>query len=367
MERVPEASARNRLRAPENKERNEPFHASLSSQPDGSPETTRHERSGIEELISQPLEGNSPNSDANKPVQNDSLRHLPRTEAIASFNIFPSSPKQFADFDFDMLFSNDAPVDSDIDQSSWQLVSGGVEACDGASEYQNSLHLQPSENPDPATLDLPVDLNIRPDLLVLQNHQILASESPKLRSPVDTWTLPLDLSCSSADRQGGFSLYQLPRIHNDSPENIALLFDRRICEVLSIKEDPTGNPWRTIVWPLAREHAALYHAVAAVSCYARWGNFHDSRKPIEPTCVDLHLAHFGPLPLPAMQSPMQHHPPSQPQTAAYWEEDLELNTLDGVHDNPSHHMDSSANSVSLPLSRRMLWDDWIGRLASRDY
>ncbi|KAM6514843.1 hypothetical protein FSOLCH5_009079 [Fusarium solani] len=46
-----------------------------------------------------------------------------------------------------------------------------------------------------------------------------------------------------------------------------MLYDNRICEILYIKDDPTGNPWRKVVWPLAKDHPALYHAIAAMTCF----------------------------------------------------------------------------------------------------
>ncbi|KAF5602460.1 c6 zinc finger domain-containing protein [Fusarium pseudocircinatum] len=62
-------------------------------------------------------------------------------------------------------------------------------------------------------------------------------------------------------------VYKVPQLDSDSPENISVLFDRRICEVLCIKDSSTGNPWRKIVWPMAKEHTALYHAIAAMTCF----------------------------------------------------------------------------------------------------
>ncbi|EXJ60456.1 hypothetical protein A1O7_04609 [Cladophialophora yegresii CBS 114405] len=49
-------------------------------------------------------------------------------------------------------------------------------------------------------------------------------------------------------------------------ETIQQLFENRTCGILSIKEDQTRNPWRTLVWPLATHCTALYHALAAMAC-----------------------------------------------------------------------------------------------------
>ncbi|EWG48623.1 hypothetical protein FVEG_08327 [Fusarium verticillioides 7600] len=72
-------------------------------------------------------------------------------------------------------------------------------------------------------------------------------------------------------------VYKVPQLHSDSPENISVLFDRRICEVLCIKDSSTGNPWRKIVWPMAKEHTALYHAIAAMTCFQGFNNLPQHR------------------------------------------------------------------------------------------
>ncbi|CAM1508035.1 Fc.00g048830.m01.CDS01 [Cosmosporella sp. VM-42] len=114
--------------------------------------------------------------------------------------------------------------------------------------------------------------NIQPEALPHNENEDSASRSNDLGLDDEIWTSSLDLTPFSPNSLGingpsMFSLYQQPRIQDDSPECIALLFDRRICEVLCIREDPTDNPWRKIVWPLAKDHAALYHAVAAMTCF----------------------------------------------------------------------------------------------------
>ncbi|KAF5683477.1 c6 zinc finger domain-containing protein [Fusarium circinatum] len=74
-------------------------------------------------------------------------------------------------------------------------------------------------------------------------------------------------SPSSSKTHPRSPLYRVPQLDSDSPENISVLFDRRICEVLCIKDSSSGNPWRKIVWPMAKEHTALYHALAAMTCF----------------------------------------------------------------------------------------------------
>lgn len=44
-------------------------------------------------------------------------------------------------------------------------------------------------------------------------------------------------------------------------------FDRLTCGILSIMDGPHENPWRGLVWPLAQQSPALYHAVTAMTAF----------------------------------------------------------------------------------------------------
>jgi Fungal specific transcription factor domain len=68
------------------------------------------------------------------------------------------------------------------------------------------------------------------------------------------------------------TLFGQPRLPSNSPEMLMARFDRQTCGILSIKDGPNENPWRTLIWPLARESPALYHALSSMTA------FHLSRK-----------------------------------------------------------------------------------------
>ncbi|KAL4805874.1 fungal-specific transcription factor domain-containing protein [Aspergillus unguis] len=51
------------------------------------------------------------------------------------------------------------------------------------------------------------------------------------------------------------------------PEMLVLHFDRSTCGILSVKDGAHENPWRTLVWPLAKDTPALYHAVFALAAF----------------------------------------------------------------------------------------------------
>ncbi|KAL4758626.1 Zn(II)2Cys6 transcription factor [Aspergillus foveolatus] len=58
-----------------------------------------------------------------------------------------------------------------------------------------------------------------------------------------------------------------PALSIASPELLVLHFDRFTCGILSIKDGVRENPWRTLVWPLAKDTPALYHAVFALAAF----------------------------------------------------------------------------------------------------
>jgi hypothetical protein len=66
-------------------------------------------------------------------------------------------------------------------------------------------------------------------------------------------------------------MFVQPQFSLASPEHLTRRYDRDTCGVLSVKDGPTENPWRTLVWPLARDCPALYHAIASMT------SFHQSK------------------------------------------------------------------------------------------
>lgn len=51
----------------------------------------------------------------------------------------------------------------------------------------------------------------------------------------------------------------------DPHELVFNLFDKKTCGILSIKDGPTENPWRSIIWPLAMKNEVLFNAIAAMT------------------------------------------------------------------------------------------------------
>lgn len=95
----------------------------------------------------------------------------------------------------------------------------------------------------------------------------LDNEAWHMRIPSPT---PSNSSSSTSDSRE-LPLYTQPQFAQTSPEMLTRRFDRETCGILSVKDGPTENPWRTLVWPLARDCPALYHAIASLT------SFHQSR------------------------------------------------------------------------------------------
>lgn len=68
-------------------------------------------------------------------------------------------------------------------------------------------------------------------------------------------------------RPSFLSILHEPQLSSDSPEMLTLRFDRETCGILSVKDGPTENAWRTMVWPLAKDSSALYHAIASMTSF----------------------------------------------------------------------------------------------------
>ena len=67
-------------------------------------------------------------------------------------------------------------------------------------------------------------------------------------------------------------IYPQPFFAEDSPEMLTFRFDRLTCGILSVMDGPTENPWRNLVWPLAQQSPALYHAITAMTAFHSAGD-----------------------------------------------------------------------------------------------
>jgi len=77
---------------------------------------------------------------------------------------------------------------------------------------------------------------------------------------------PMSLNLSISD-DASQAIPQIPQDREDEAERIANLFYEQTCHTLTMDEDPEQNPWKNLIWPLAKDHPAVYHAIAAMTCF----------------------------------------------------------------------------------------------------
>jgi hypothetical protein len=115
------------------------------------------------------------------------------------------------------------------------------------------------------------DPQLEADIEEITRQQPMLSDSEMwgfLRSPQEFFRTRSRSRSRSPSRDDPFhQFYQQPTILAGSPEALMLRFDRQTCGILSIKDGPNENPWRTLIWPLAHDSPALYHAIASMTAF----------------------------------------------------------------------------------------------------
>ena len=79
--------------------------------------------------------------------------------------------------------------------------------------------------------------------------------------------LPTSSSMPSSNYSTLLPIRQQPVLPPSSAELLSMRYNLATCGILSIKDGPTENPWRTIIWPLAQQSPALYHAVISLTAF----------------------------------------------------------------------------------------------------
>ncbi|KAF8472581.1 fungal-specific transcription factor domain-containing protein [Kalaharituber pfeilii] len=72
-------------------------------------------------------------------------------------------------------------------------------------------------------------------------------------------------SSISTDSQSKQSIVR--PMNSSEPDLLMMHFDKTTCGIMSLKNGPNENPWRTLIWPMARETPALYHALSAMTAF----------------------------------------------------------------------------------------------------
>lgn len=94
-----------------------------------------------------------------------------------------------------------------------------------------------------------------PMMPISRQNSPISSNASTSTSRNDIWRGPLNY------------IYPQPHFAEDSPEMLTIRFDKLTCGILSVMDGPNENPWRTLIWPLAQQSPALYHAVSAMTAF----------------------------------------------------------------------------------------------------
>lgn len=137
---------------------------------------------------------------------------------------------------------------------------------------QSPLPYMPSGYTPPADVDGAVDDDedveeiVRSDdaMMNLDQQQRIMSNNWSFRLPS---TSPSPSESSSSSSSSIMDLWAQPRLPSSSQEMLVVQFDRQTCGILSVKDGPNENPWRTVLWPMAQESKHLYHAIAALTAF----------------------------------------------------------------------------------------------------
>ena len=138
--------------------------------------------------------------------------------------------------------------DTDLDSVPFDYVDNGL-------QYQPFGYIVPLPDELPDSEEVWRKPNLSPQARVSR----LSSHSPSASS----WSSSADNLLFDPVR----CIYAQPKLHPASPEMLMLGFDTQTCGILSVKDGPTENPWRTLVWPLAQECPALYHAISSMTAF----------------------------------------------------------------------------------------------------
>ena len=107
------------------------------------------------------------------------------------------------------------------------------------------------------------------------------ARQPPVSAGQESWVMgipsPAPSSTSSSSSETTVKVITEPQLPSGGPEMLMLRFDRQTCGILSVKDGPTENPWRTLIWPLARDNKALYHAIASMTSFHASKHAHEIR------------------------------------------------------------------------------------------
>ena len=139
---------------------------------------------------------------------------------------------------------------------------------------QSPLPYIPSGYTPPADADMAIDDEEDIEEIVRTDDPAMNTELRPRTFP-NNWSFrlpsasPSPSESSASSTSSAMDLWAQPRLPANSKEMLLVQFDRHTCGILSVKDGPNENPWRTMVWPLAQDSKHLYHAIASLTAFHR--------------------------------------------------------------------------------------------------
>ncbi|KAJ5194366.1 Protein of unknown function DUF3468 [Penicillium cf. griseofulvum] len=133
----------------------------------------------------------------------------------------------------------------------------------------NSLVSDADSNPTRHMTFGPEQLD--PDISRLSFSQLLGDENDDIEEIIrksDPGMGPWNFTIPEGDSfnlDTRMSTY--PSLSPESPEMLVLRFDKLTCGILSVKDGASENPWRTLIWPMAKDTPTLRHAIFALTAF----------------------------------------------------------------------------------------------------
>lgn len=130
-----------------------------------------------------------------------------------------------------------------------------------------SMGMSPMMEQFPLPMEMTHDSTLEDDIeeIIREPQMTDADMWMSIRGPVNSRS---STASPTMSREDPFNkMYRQPEVQAGSPEMLMLRFDKQTCGILSVKDGPTENPWRTLIWPLARDSPALYHAIASMTAF----------------------------------------------------------------------------------------------------
>ncbi|OJJ38243.1 hypothetical protein ASPWEDRAFT_105483, partial [Aspergillus wentii DTO 134E9] len=199
--------------------------------------------------------------------------------------------------------SNDSPAKQKDLASSWGELLGhpNMDCFDDQNTTSSLTHFSPPDQSPwlsdllPAASDLDMNSEEPPFEISLQHSPrnsdgfsfsaLLEEDNEDVEEMVQQtnpgvkpWILQFsgkNTSSPKGSKNATASIYREPSFDVASPEMLIVRYDRFTCGILSVKDGMNENPWRTLIWPLAKDSPALYHAIFALTA------FHSSKESPE--------------------------------------------------------------------------------------